>query len=298
MSALLEATDLHTFYGASHVLHGVTFSVEPGQTVTLMGRNGMGKTTTIRSVLGLTPPRSGEVRVDGKPVTGWPAHRIAAEGIALVPEGRGIFPTLSVRENLRVAQRPGRWTEERALALFPRLRDRLAHLGSQLSGGEQQMLSIARALLTNPRRHRRPCSAHPPGDLGRRPAASRRGDRGPGRRQGSEKAARARRPAPHPAQGPRRVLGGHGGVPGARRREPGSAAGLNGLRSAMAVPASSTPRHLSFIADCRNFKPGIARTDSRPSGLDSCLLRRFQVHGKSEALGEEEDRGWPEPMRP
>ena len=151
MSALLEATDLHTFYGASHVLHGVTFSVEPGQTVTLMGRNGMGKTTTIRSVLGLTPPRSGEVRVDGKPITGWPAHRIAAEGIALVPEGRGIFPTLSVRENLRVAQRPGRWTEERAFALFPRLRDRLAHLGSQLSGGEQQMLSIARALLTNPR---------------------------------------------------------------------------------------------------------------------------------------------------
>jgi len=94
---------------------------------------------------------AGEVRVDGKPVTGWPTHRIAAEGIALVPEGRGIFPTLSVRENLLVAQRPGRWTEERVLALFPRLRDRLAHLGSQLSGGEQQMLSIARALLTNPR---------------------------------------------------------------------------------------------------------------------------------------------------
>jgi branched-chain amino acid transport system ATP-binding protein len=151
VSALLEAIDLHTFYGASHVLHGVTFSVQPGETVTLMGRNGMGKTTTIRSVLGLTPPRSGEVRVDGKPVDGWPAHRIAAQGIALVPEGRGIFPTLSVRENLRVAQRPGRWTEERALTLFPRLRNRLAHLGSQLSGGEQQMLSIGRALLTNPR---------------------------------------------------------------------------------------------------------------------------------------------------
>jgi branched-chain amino acid transport system ATP-binding protein len=151
VSALLEAIDLHTFYGASHVLHGVTFSVQPGETVTLMGRNGMGKTTTIRSVLGLTPPRSGEVRVDGKPVDGWPAHRIAAQGIALVPEGRGIFPTLSMRENLRVAQRPGRWTEERALTPFPRLRNRLAHLGSQLSGGEQQMLSIGRALLTNPR---------------------------------------------------------------------------------------------------------------------------------------------------
>jgi len=150
VTTLLEATDLHTFYGASHVLHGVSFSIGQGETVTLMGRNGMGKTTTIRSVLGLTPPRSGEVRVRGNVVTGWPAHRIAAQGIALVPEGRGIFPTLTVTENLRVAQRPGAWTEERALALFPRLRQRLTHLGSQLSGGEQQMLAIARALLINP----------------------------------------------------------------------------------------------------------------------------------------------------
>jgi branched-chain amino acid transport system ATP-binding protein len=150
VTALLEATDLHTFYGASHVLHGVSFAIAEGETVTLMGRNGMGKTTTIRSVLGLTPPRSGEVRVRGKVVTGWPAHRIASRGIALVPEGRGIFPTLTVSENLRVAQRPGRWTEQRALDLFPRLRERLAHLGSQLSGGEQQMLAIARALLINP----------------------------------------------------------------------------------------------------------------------------------------------------
>ena len=150
MTALLEATDLHTFYGASHVLHGVSFSIAQGETVTLMGRNGMGKTTTIRSVLGLTPPRSGEVRVRGNVVTGWPAHRIAAQGIGLVPEGRGIFPTLTVTENLRVAQRPGAWTEERVLALFPRLRQRLTHLGSQLSGGEQQMLAIARALLINP----------------------------------------------------------------------------------------------------------------------------------------------------
>ena len=150
MTPLLEAVDLHTFYGASHVLHGVSFSVAAGETVTLMGRNGMGKTTTIRSVLGLTPPRSGEVRVRGTSVTGWSAHRIASEGIALVPEGRGIFPTLTVRENLLVAQKPGAWSEERALSLFPRLRERLAHLGSQLSGGEQQMLAIARALLTNP----------------------------------------------------------------------------------------------------------------------------------------------------
>jgi branched-chain amino acid transport system ATP-binding protein len=150
MTPLLEAIDLHTFYGASHVLHGISFSVGEGETVSLMGRNGMGKTTSIRSVLGLTPPRSGEVRVRGKPVTGWAPHRIAREGIALVPEGRGIFPTLTVRENLRIAEKPGAWSEERALSLFPRLRERLAHLGSQLSGGEQQMLAIARALLTNP----------------------------------------------------------------------------------------------------------------------------------------------------
>ena len=150
MSALLEAIDLHTFYGASHVLHGVSLALAPGETVTLMGRNGMGKTTTIRSLLGLTPPRSGEVRVRGTSVTGWAAHRIAAQGIALVPEGRGIFPTLTVSENLMVAARPGAWTQARALELFPRLRQRLRHLGSQLSGGEQQMLAIARALLTNP----------------------------------------------------------------------------------------------------------------------------------------------------
>ncbi len=150
MTALLEASELHTFYGESHVLHGVSFSIAPGEVVTLMGRNGMGKTTTIRSVLGLTKPRQGEVRVRGRRVDGWPAHRIAREGIALVPEGRGIFPTLSVRENLLVAARPGPWSFERAVSLFPRLGERLAHFGSQLSGGEQQMLSIARALMTNP----------------------------------------------------------------------------------------------------------------------------------------------------
>jgi branched-chain amino acid transport system ATP-binding protein len=147
---LLEVSDLHTFYGDSHVLHGVSLAIAPGETVTLMGRNGMGKTTTIRSALGLTRPRTGEVRVRGVPVTGWPAHRIAREGIALVPEGRGIFPTLTARENLLVAARPGPWTVDRALSLFPRLGERLDHFGTQLSGGEQQMLSIARALLTNP----------------------------------------------------------------------------------------------------------------------------------------------------
>ena len=147
---LLEARDLHTFYGASHVLHGVSLAVGNGETVTLMGRNGMGKTTTIRTVLGLTTARSGQVLVRGTPVSGWPAHRISRLGIALVPEGRGIFPTLTVREHLVMAARPGRWTREGALDLFPRLRERLGHLGSQLSGGEQQMLAIARALLTNP----------------------------------------------------------------------------------------------------------------------------------------------------
>jgi branched-chain amino acid transport system ATP-binding protein len=147
---LLEANDLHTYYGASHVLHGVSLQILPGECVTLMGRNGMGKTTTIRSLLGLTPARSGEVRVRGKAVTGLPAWRIAHEGIALVPEGRGVFPTLSVKENLIMAARPGRWALEGVLDLFPRLRERLGHAGSQLSGGEQQMLSIGRALLTNP----------------------------------------------------------------------------------------------------------------------------------------------------
>lgn len=147
---LLEARDLHTFYGASHVLHGVSLVVARGETVTLMGRNGMGKTTTLRSILGLTRARSGQVLVGGKDVTGWPAHRIARQGIALVPEGRGIFPSLTVRENLVVTARPGPWTLERALALFPRISERMRHLGSQLSGGEQQMLSIARAMLTNP----------------------------------------------------------------------------------------------------------------------------------------------------
>jgi branched-chain amino acid transport system ATP-binding protein len=150
MRPLLEVNGVHTYYGASHVLHGVTFSIGEGEVVALMGRNGMGKTTTIRSVLGLTPPREGRILLRGGDVTGWPAHRIASRGVALVPEGRGVFPTLTVHENLVVAARPGPWTLERALSLFPRLRERRDHLGTQLSGGEQQMLSIARALLTNP----------------------------------------------------------------------------------------------------------------------------------------------------
>ena len=152
---LLEARELHTYYGASHILHGIDFRIDRGETVGLMGRNGMGKSTLIRSMLGLTKPRRGEVWVRGSPMTGAEPFRVARQGIAYVPEGRGIFPNLTVRENLVMAARAGPdgrrdWTYERALATFPRLAERLTHGGWQLSGGEQQMLTIGRALMTNP----------------------------------------------------------------------------------------------------------------------------------------------------
>jgi len=152
---LVEARGIHAYYGASHILHGVDLLVHRGETIGLMGRNGMGKTTLIRSILGLLPPRSGTVRVRGKNMTGTAPHDIARAGIAYVPEGRGVFPNLSVRENLVMAARPGpdgrrEWTYERVLATFPKLAERLDHGGQQLSGGEQQMLTIGRALLTNP----------------------------------------------------------------------------------------------------------------------------------------------------
>jgi branched-chain amino acid transport system ATP-binding protein len=152
----IEARGLHTYYGASHILHGVDFELRAGETVGLMGRNGMGKTTLIRSLVGLVPPRRGQIKIDGSLVTGAAPHRIARRGIAYVPEGRGIFPNLSVKENLVMASRPGMngqrdWTYERVLDTFPRLAERLSHGGQQLSGGEQQMLSIGRALMTNPR---------------------------------------------------------------------------------------------------------------------------------------------------
>ncbi|HEY3179370.1 MAG TPA: ABC transporter ATP-binding protein [Casimicrobiaceae bacterium] len=154
-NALLEARGLHTYYGASHVLHGVDFHINEGESVGLMGRNGMGKTTLLKSLLGLVPPRGGEVQLRGTSVTGVAPWRIARSGVALVPEGRGIFPNLDVRENLLMAARPspeGRrdWTYDRVLATFPRLAERLHLGGAQLSGGEQQMLTIGRALLTNP----------------------------------------------------------------------------------------------------------------------------------------------------
>jgi branched-chain amino acid transport system ATP-binding protein len=152
---LLEARELHTYYGASHVLHGVDFHVDRGETVGLMGRNGMGKSTLIRSMLGIVKPRHGEVRVCGNVMTGAEPHLVARQGIAYVPEGRGIFPNLTVRENLVMAARAGPdgrrdWTLERVVATFPRIEERLAFGGGQLSGGEQQMLTIGRALLTNP----------------------------------------------------------------------------------------------------------------------------------------------------
>ncbi|MCK2087840.1 ABC transporter ATP-binding protein [Thauera aromatica] len=152
---LLEAHDLHTYYGSSHILHGVDFHIAKGEALGLMGRNGMGKTTLIRSMLGLVRPRHGTVKVNGDDMTGASTHRIALRGIAYVPEGRGIFPNLSVRENLVMAARAGvdgqrTWTFERVMETFPRLGERLSNGGGQLSGGEQQMLTIGRALMTNP----------------------------------------------------------------------------------------------------------------------------------------------------
>jgi branched-chain amino acid transport system ATP-binding protein len=155
MSVLLEVRDLQTAYGASQVLFGISFSVSAGGVATLLGRNGMGKTTTVRSILGLTPPRTGEVRFLGERIDGLSPDRIARMGLALVPEGRQIFPNLTVEENLRAfaANRRSRaepWTLDRVYALFPALAARRRNLGNQLSGGEQQMLAIGRALMTNP----------------------------------------------------------------------------------------------------------------------------------------------------
>ena len=153
---LVEATDLHTYYGASHVLRGVSLTVRAGESVGLMGRNGMGKTTLIRTIMGLVRPRRGHVAVDGQDVTHAATFAIARRGLAYVPEGRGIFTTLTVGENLAIAVRPGAdgtrvWTVDRVLDLFPRLAQRLDNRGDQLSGGEQQMLAIGRALVGNPR---------------------------------------------------------------------------------------------------------------------------------------------------
>ena len=148
---MLEVDSIHTYYGESHVLHGVSLRVAPGEAVALLGRNGAGKTTAIRSIVGFTPPRAGRVVFEGQAIERWPAYRIARRGLALVPQGRRIFAPLSVRENLLLGARSEGWTLERVFELFPRLRERQAQLGGTLSGGEQQMLAIARALLTNGR---------------------------------------------------------------------------------------------------------------------------------------------------
>ncbi len=155
--ALLEVENLTAFYGTSQALFGLSFAAEAGQCITLLGRNGMGKTTTVKSVVGMLATHRGNVRFDGHAIGTWPSYRIAQAGVGLVPEMRQIFPTLTVRENLVACARLPRgrsgspWTLDRVHALFPRLEERSAHLGSQLSGGEQQMLAIGRALMTNPR---------------------------------------------------------------------------------------------------------------------------------------------------
>ncbi|MEP6965799.1 MAG: ABC transporter ATP-binding protein [Polaromonas sp.] len=152
---LIKARQINTYYGASHILRDLDFSVARGETIGLMGRNGMGKSTLLKSIMGLVKPRSGTVDIAGQPMTGRPPFEISRLGIAYVPEGRGIFANLSVVENLKMAARAGTrgqrdWTYERVLNTFPRLKERLGHGGQQLSGGEQQMLTIGRALMTNP----------------------------------------------------------------------------------------------------------------------------------------------------
>jgi len=154
-NTLLEVRGLNTYYGASHVLRNLDFQVERGQAVGLMGRNGMGKSTLLKSIMGLVKPRSGRIAFQGAPIHGQTPYAIAKQGMAYVPEGRGIFGNLSVHENLVMAERAGvrgqqDWTYQRVLDTFPRLGERLSHGGQQLSGGEQQMLSIGRALMTNP----------------------------------------------------------------------------------------------------------------------------------------------------
>jgi branched-chain amino acid transport system ATP-binding protein len=148
---MLEVRDLQTAYGRSQVLFGVSLRIAPSQVVSLLGRNGMGKTTTVRSIMGITPPREGAISFEGKALRGLPSYRIAKLGLGLVPEGRQVFPNLTVRENLVATARKGPWTLDRVFNLFQNLRERKSHYGNQLSGGEQQMLAIARALMTNPR---------------------------------------------------------------------------------------------------------------------------------------------------
>jgi len=148
---MLEVRDLETAYGRSQVLFKINFEIEASQVASLLGRNGMGKTTTVRSIMGITPARAGKILFHGSEIQHLPSYRVAKQGIGLVPEGRQIFPNLTVRENLLATARGGAWTLERVFAMFPQLKERTGNYGNQLSGGEQQMLAIARALMTNPR---------------------------------------------------------------------------------------------------------------------------------------------------
>ncbi len=154
-NTLIQVQGLNSFYGASHILRNIDFKVNRGETIGLMGRNGMGKSTLLKSIMGIVTPQSGHVHIKGQRMNGRDIFEVAQLGIAYVPEGRGIFGNLSVLENLKMAARPGTqgqndWTYERVLETFPRLKERLGHGGQQLSGGEQQMLTIGRALMTNP----------------------------------------------------------------------------------------------------------------------------------------------------
>jgi branched-chain amino acid transport system ATP-binding protein len=149
---MVRLEELHAYYGVSHVLHGVTLDLAAGQVGTILGRNGVGKTTTLRTIMGLARTGTGRVLIGDRDMTGWAPHRVARAGVAYVPEGRQIFPALTALENIRVAERrpATHWPLERLLELFPPLRERLYHRGRQLSGGEQQMLAIARALVSDP----------------------------------------------------------------------------------------------------------------------------------------------------
>jgi len=150
---ILEAEQIHTYYGTSHILFGISFEVKEGESVCLLGRNGAGKTTTLKSIIGLTPPKAGKIRFEGQDIVGKPPYRIAKLGIGFVPDDRRIFPDLTVRQNILVARRDregGTWNLDSVYNLFPKLQQLDAHMGTQLSGGEQQMLTIARTLMTNP----------------------------------------------------------------------------------------------------------------------------------------------------
>ena len=150
---MLEVKEIHTYYGTSHILFGISFNVKEGEAVCLLGRNGAGKTTTFRSIIGLTPPKKGSIKFRDKEIVGKPPYRIAKMGIGFVPDTRRIFPDLTVRQNILVARREKEraiWNLETIYALFPKLRELDTHMGTQLSGGEQQMLTIARTLMTNP----------------------------------------------------------------------------------------------------------------------------------------------------